>query len=106
MANQFKPGTLGGIGILVIDTAADNIVAAGVPVKISQIRWVGSTTAADSATVMEAGGSVPSWESGPTTAGSLGFTDESEFDSDNPMILNGLKVGALTHGKLYIYLCK
>jgi hypothetical protein len=65
MANQFKSGQGGGIGVIVVDTAADNIVAANIPGVISKIRWVGSTTAADTATVMEAGGSVPVWESRP-----------------------------------------
>jgi hypothetical protein len=101
--NVAKPGVNGGVGIWVCDTVADNIVAAGNFLKINKIRWVGSTTAADIASITDAGGTVPAWESGPTVAGSIAFTDESEFDLDAPLFINGLKVIALTHGKLYIY---
>ncbi len=103
MANVIKAGQLGGLGVIVVDTAADNIVAAGNPVKISKIRWEGATTVADSATVMEAGGSTPFWEGTVVGTPAGVVTDESDFYSDRPLILNGLKVGALTHGKLYIY---
>jgi ligand-binding sensor protein len=102
-APVFKAGQGGGIGVIIVDTAADNIVAAGNFLKINQIRWIGNTAAAHSATVMEAGGSSAVWESGPTVAGSAGFTDASEFDLDAPMIINGLKVGVISSGKLYIY---
>jgi hypothetical protein len=36
-------------------------------------------------------------------AAAISFTDSAEFEADRRLILNGLKVGALTHGKLYIY---
>lgn len=85
-------------GVLVLDTAADNIVAAGTPVKIAKARFV-HPTAAGAVTVTDAGGTVAKLE----LAAVAGGADESNF-LKKPFTLDGLKIIAISAGGvLYLY---
>lgn len=87
-------------GVLRLDTAADNIVVASVTVKVRKLRWVGATTAAHTCNIMEAGGANPRWED---VANAANYVAESDFPSDAPLILKGLKVATIGSGVLYVY---
>jgi len=85
-------------GVLILDTAADNIVAAGIRVQIHKIRWQGGTTAAHVAEITDAGGSVVKWREVANAA------NYSAVDyCDPPLVLNGLKLTTLSSGVLFIY---
>ena len=84
--------------VLVLDTAADNIIAAGVPVYIYKARF-SHPTAAGGVTVTDAGGTVAKID----MAAAAGSAD-SEFFQNKPLVLNGLRVLAIAAGGvLYIY---
>lgn len=85
-------------GVLVLDTAADNIVAAGIPVKIAKARFC-HPTAAGGVTITDAGGTVAKLD---LSAGA-GASDQADF-SQKKFTLNGLKILAIAAGGvLYLY---
>ncbi len=94
MANvTTTPGVIGPL-----DTAADNIVAAGSKVQIKLARFV-RPTAAGAVTITDAGGSAIKLE----LAAGAGFSDVQKF-STRPLILDGLKVIAIAAGgALYLH---
>lgn len=87
--------------VLVLDTAADNIIAAGNKVYIVKARFV-HPTAAGGVTITDAGGTVAKLD----LAAAAGASD-SEFFEYRPLVLNGLKVMAIAAGGvLYLYTAK
>jgi len=85
--------------VLVLDTAADNIVAAGTSVYVRKARLAGGTTASK-ATICEAGGSVAKISLAHVSDSS----DEVYFNGKG-LKLNGLKLIAIsgTGSVLYLY---
>ncbi|MGE5768335.1 MAG: hypothetical protein ACM35H_14195 [Bacteroidota bacterium] len=85
-------------GVIFLDTAADNILAAGVPVTVHKVRFV-RPTAAGVATLTDAGGSAAKIELAAVAAGS----DTVDFYG-KPLVLNGLRALAIAAGGgVYIY---
>ena len=85
-------------GVIFLDTAADNIVAAGTPVHIMKARFV-HPTAAGAATITDAGGATAKIE----LAAPAGGVDSIDFYG-KPLILNGLRLLAIAAGGgVYIY---
>ena len=85
-------------GVIFLDTAADNIVASGVPVTVHKVRFV-RPTAAGVATLTDAGGASAKIEMAAVAAG----TDTVDFYG-KPFVLNGLRALAIAAGGgVYIY---
>lgn len=85
-------------GVIFLDTAADNIVAAGTPVLVHKARFV-HPTAAGAATITDAGGATARIE----LATGAGGSDTIDFYS-NPLKLSGLRLLALAAGgSVYLY---
>lgn len=83
--------------VLVLDTAADNIVAAGTQVNVMKIRLV-TAAAAATATLCKAGGTVGVIG----LAAGAGFSDVIEFEQA-PMKLAGLRLLALAGAGAVVY---
>lgn len=84
--------------VLVLDTAADNIIAAGQKVYITKARFA-HPTAAGGVTITDAGGTVAKLDLAAPAGGA-----DTEFFSNRPLVLNGLRVLAIAAGGvLYIY---
>ena len=95
-----------GTNPLVIDTAADNIVAPNINVKVSRFLWIPS--AVDQVVLVEDGKERPVWghnSNEVTTA--TDFIPQPSESFVPPLLLQGLSVGTLTTGgTLYIYLAQ
>jgi ABC-type Fe3+-siderophore transport system permease subunit len=83
--------------VLVLDTAADNIVASTVGVRVRKVRIV-AAAAAVAATLTDAGGTVG--KIGLIAA--IGATDTAEFFAA-PLVLNGLQLLALSGAGALVY---
>jgi len=89
-------------GVLILDTAADNIVPSNIIVKIKKIRMVGAT-AAGQMRLTDAGNSqskVAAWSGSAAPF----FTDDADFAQDF-VILRGLRLldNAPAGALLYVY---
>jgi ABC-type Fe3+-siderophore transport system permease subunit len=83
--------------VLVLDTAADNIIAATVGVRIRKIRIV-AAAAAVAATLTDAGGTVGKIG----LIAPIGGTDTAAFFAA-PFVLNGLQLLALSGAGALVY---
>jgi hypothetical protein len=77
-------------GVIILDTAADNIVAAGIPVRIAKIRFK-ATASGNVATITDAGGSVAKWEEISTATGV------------QTLVLDGLRLLSITGASSLVY---
>lgn len=86
-------------GIVIVDTAADAIIAAGTPVRISLIRWVGGV-ATNVLTLADSGTSVILCEA---IFQAVNIDNVINFGI-KPLGLDGLRVLTITSGRAYIHL--
>jgi len=86
----------------VLDTA-EAVVVSGTFLRIKTIRFVG--TADDDDCVVSDAAGVVIWESKLGDVSVNGYQDESRF-GDEGIMVNGLTVTTLDHGKVYVYLGK
>lgn len=86
----------------ILDTAADDVVA-GI-VEITKIRWVGATAVDHTAQLEDAAERVI-WAATTTDIGTATnvIVPEPESDFNPPLKVQGISVGALESGKLYVY---
>lgn len=86
------------VGVLVLDTAADNIVASTVGVRVRKVKLVAGAAAAATATLCKAGGSVGVIGMAATT----GATDTTEFYSA-PYQMAGLQLLTISGAGATVY---
>lgn len=87
-------------GVIVLDTVADSIFAAGIPVTVHKVRFV-HPTAAGEATLGDAGG-----VGLINLAAVAGGADNIDFPN-KPFVLNGLRLLSIAAGaQVWIYTSK
>lgn len=86
-------------GIVIVDTAADAIIAAGTPVKIGMIRWVGGV-ATNVLTLADSGTTQILFEA---IFQAVNIDNVTYFDAKH-LALDGLRCLTITAGRAYIHL--
>jgi len=91
---------------LILDTAADNIIAAGTKVMISKIKFF--PTDKDQTCQIEDAAEVVKSKQTTTDIGTAtnAILPEPESDFDPPLYCDGLSLGVLTAGSVHIYLAR
>lgn len=95
MANSFADDPF------ILDTAtasAAGVLATGVFIDVYAFRWT-SGSLADAISITDAAGNVK-WSSTGTVANNV---DQTIFDANRPMRMNGLTVATIGSGKVYVY---
>lgn len=92
------PPLVGATGDLLVPTA-------GAPIKVSKFRWVVGTggVAGDTLRVTDSANKVK-WEKFNTVTAATTAEEDAEASFFPPLALSGLRLPAISRGKLYVYL--
>jgi hypothetical protein len=86
----------------ILDTA-EAVVAAGTPIRINSVYFIGTTDADDC--ILHDGNAKEIWKGKLGTVATVGYQVGHDFGKDG-IVVDGLDLDTIDHGILYVYLGK